>query len=82
VEGLHVPEAKGADHHALEVVTALPGFDQADGSLRMQDGKRKPGKSGPRTHIGEAADLPGQRSVERGGVEDEASNHGLRRTMP
>ena len=82
VEGLHILEAQDANCHALEVVTALSGLDQADGPLRMEDGKRKPWKSGSRTHIRKGADPLGQGSIERGGVEDEASNHRLRRTMP
>jgi len=82
VPGLGVREAELADRHPLEMVPALPGFDQKDLALWMKDCERKAREPGSRAHVHQGANVGRRGGIQGGRVENEAPNHRLGRAMP
>jgi len=81
VPGLDIRQAEFANGHALEVVPALPGLDQDDLSLGVEDGDGETGKASSRAHVDQGAHASRERGVEGNRVENEVPHHRLGRVM-
>jgi hypothetical protein len=82
VPGLDIREAERPDHHPLEMVAALPGFQQEDLALGMKDREGQAREPGSRAHVYQGADVRGNGRIQGGRVENQTSNHRLGRAMP